>query len=208
MIILIPMDLPAYRRLLREYIREQAQPPDKFSHQPRLYALARSLAESKPYDDDVLYAAAWLHDLGVFTGHRPENLAELARWDNVAYAIREAPGLLQRFGFPTEKIASVLEVIRTHQPAAEPTSFEGELLRDADILEQLGAVGLLRTVSKVGRDTRYPRFSDVLAVLRTNVETLPKKLRLESARAQLEPRVAILRSFLDAAEREAGGIPW
>ena len=49
--------------------RAQANPPDKFSHQPRLHQLARQLAESQPFDDDVLYAAAWLHDLGVFIGH-------------------------------------------------------------------------------------------------------------------------------------------
>jgi HD superfamily phosphodiesterase len=29
-----------------------------------VYNLARQLAEDKAYDDDVLYAAAWLHDLG------------------------------------------------------------------------------------------------------------------------------------------------
>src|SRR5438128_2537096 len=57
-----------YRSAIAEYIRVQAKPPDKFSHQPRLYTLACALAEGKPFDDDVLYAAAWLHDLGVFIG--------------------------------------------------------------------------------------------------------------------------------------------
>jgi uncharacterized protein len=144
-----------YREQLAEYIRRNAQPPDKFSHQPRLYNLARLLAQNRPHDDDVLYAAAWLHDLGVFVGHRPEDPARLAAWDCVAYAMNQAPALLARFGFPDQKIAAVVEVIRTHQPSSEPTSFEGTALRDADILEQLGAVGILRTVSKVGRDTRF-----------------------------------------------------
>ena len=60
-----------------EYIRTQAKPPDKFSHQPRLYQLAKRLAEGRAYDDDVLYAAAWMHDLGVFIGHRPEGPAAI-----------------------------------------------------------------------------------------------------------------------------------
>ncbi|MEY2427998.1 MAG: uncharacterized protein QOJ40_883, partial [Verrucomicrobiota bacterium] len=135
------MTQPGYRAGIADYIRSQAKPPDKFSHQPRLYQLARQVAAEEPFDDDVLYAGAWMHDLGVFIGHRPEELAALAAWDHVAYAMREAPSILQRLGFPPEKIPAVLEVIRTHLPSGKPTGFEGVLLRDADILEQLGAIG-------------------------------------------------------------------
>lgn len=202
------MQADGFRERIREYIRAQAQPPDKFSHQARLYETARRLAEGQPYDDDVVYAAAWLHDLGVFIGHRPEEPAALAAWDCVAYALRQTPALLRQFGFPLEKVPAVVEVIRTHQPSATPTSFEGVLVRDADILEQLGAVGILRTVSKVGRDTRFLRFSDALRVLNRNLETLLSQLRLECARRQAAPRVATLRAFLQAAQSEAGCVEW
>src|ERR1043165_142980 len=113
-----------YRQAIETYIRVNANPPDKYSHQPRLYALATGLAENKPFDDDVLHAAAWLHDIGVFIGHRPEDPAAPAKWDNVAYAIEKTPALLQQFGFPPQKISAVIEVIRTHLPAARPGSFE------------------------------------------------------------------------------------
>lgn len=196
----------SYREALADYITEQAKPLEKLSHQPRLYRLARRLAEDQPYDDEVLYAAAWLHDLGVFIGHRPQDPVKLARWDHVAYAVKQAPGLLKRFGFPAEKIPAVLEVIRNHLPSAVPVSFEAVLLRDADILEQLGAIGILRTVSKVGRDTRFIKFSDALRVLRQNARELPERLRLPSARKLAEPRVRILRAFLEAAK--ADGTEW
>ena len=196
---------PRYRERIREYIRTQAKPPDKFSHQSRLYRIACSLAEGQPFDDDVLYAAVWMHDLGVFIGHRPEDAAALANWENVAYAMKETPGLLRQFGFPEEKIPAVVEVIRTHLPSAKPTSFEGTLMRDADILEQLGAVGILRTVSKIGRDTRFVYFSDALRVLRTNLEKLPSRLQLASARRLAQSRIKLLEEFLNAAEAEAAG---
>jgi uncharacterized protein len=196
------MDQPDYRAAIAEYIRVQAKPPDKFSHQPRLLQLARQLAEGQPFDDDVLYAAAWLHDLGVFIGHRPEDLAALAAWDNVAYAMKETPRVLRQFGFPEAKIPAVVEVIRTHLPSAKPTCIEGVLMRDADILEQLGAIGILRTVSKVGRDTRFVWFGDALRLLRRNVEQLPGQLQLPSARRLAEERVKILKEFLAAAEAE------
>ncbi len=204
------MQPSGFREALREYIQEQARPLDKFSHQARLYALARDIAtqEGQAYDDDVLYAAAWLHDLGVFIGHRPEETEALAKWDHVAYVLRCAPSVLAGLGFPREKMPTVLDVIRTHLPDTEPSSVEGILLRDADILEQLGAVGILRTVSKIGRDTRFVRFSDALAVLRRNLQKLPGMLRLSAARRLAEPRVFSLESFLNAAEVEAAGIEW
>ena len=192
----------SYRHAIAKYIRAEANPPDKFSHQPRLYQLAKQLAQSQPFDDDVLYAAAWLHDIGVFIGHRPEDPAALAKWDNVAYALKEAPGLLQRFGFPAEKIAAVIETIRTHLPSGRPTSFEGTLLRDADILEQLGAVGILRTVCKIGRDTRFTTFEDALRVLQSNAEQLGAQLQLDAARRLAQPRLQILNAFLSAAKNE------
>lgn len=202
------MNQQSYRIAIVEYVRENAKPPDKFSHQDRLYDLARQLAEEEPYDDDVVFAAAWLHDLGVFIGHRPENPAELANWDHLAYALRLAPRILDETGFPANKIEPVLQAIRTHLPSAEPQTFEGLLLRDADILEQLGAVGILRIVSKVGRDTRFVRFADALRVLRKNAEELPAKLQLGSARRLAQPRLEILHGFLNAAETESNHLEW
>jgi uncharacterized protein len=156
----------------------------------------------------VLFAAASLHDLGVFIGHRPRNPAKLATWDHVAYACRRAPGILRRFGFPPGKIARVLEVIRTHLPSETPVSLEGVLLRDADILEQLGAVGVLRVVSKVGRDTRFITFSDALRVLDANLSRLPARLLTAEARRLARPKLKVLGNFLAAARAEASGVKW
>jgi uncharacterized protein len=185
------------------YIREQAKPVDKFSHQERLYALTREVGQGLTYDDDVVFAAAWLHDLGVFIGHRPEELAALASWDMIGYALKRVPELLKGFGFPDQKTALVLDVIREHQPSGNPLQIEGVIIRDADILEQLGAVGILRTVSKIGRDTRFQTFPDALRVLQNNADQLPGALRLPSARELAGPRLQLLRAFLQAAEAES-----
>jgi len=200
------MDQSKYRQAIADYIRHAAQPPDKYSHQPRLYQHAKRLAEGQHYDDDVLYAAAWLHDIGVFIGHRPEDPAALASWDNVRYAVEQVPQLLGQFDFPEEKIAAVVEVIRTHLPTGKPSSMEGLLLRDADILEQLGAIAILRIVSKVGRDTRYPTHGAAVRTLQRNLEELPQRLHLESAQREAKSRVRVLHEFLAAVEEESGGV--
>ena len=193
-----------WREALVAYLRVEARPVEKFGHQPRLYALTRQIGETLVYDDDVVFAACWLHDLGVFVGHRPEDPVELAAWDNTAYAVEKTPGILGGMGFPVEKISLVVEAIRTHQPTGEPGSIEGVILRDADILEQLGAVGILRTVCKVGRDTRFHTLTDAVGALRRAVEVLPGQVRLASARALMEARVTALREFLGAVGVEAG----
>lgn len=196
------MSSPGFRDALPAYIREQAKPVDKFSHQPRLYVLTKEVGAGQTYDDDIVFAAVWLHDLGVFVGHRPEDPAALAKWDNVAYAMQRTPELLKQFGFPAERIPAVVEAIRTHQPQDNPATIEGIILRDADILEQLGAVTVLRTVCKIGRDTRFQIFPDALRVLQKNAETLPGQLKLPAARKLAEPRVQALRAFLEAAEAD------
>jgi uncharacterized protein len=75
-------------------------------------------------------------------------------------------------------------------------------LRDADILEQLGAVGILRTVCKIGRDTRFTTFEDALRVLQSNAEQLGAQLQLDAARRLAQPRLQILNAFLSAAKNE------
>jgi uncharacterized protein len=194
-----------FRLSLAEYVRSQALPVDKLGHQPRLYTLTQLIGEGLSYDDDVVYAAAWLHDLGVFIGHRPEDPVQLSGWDNVTYAMKQAPAALSRCEFPTSKVAQVVEAIRTHQPHLEPTSLEGTILRDADILEQLGAIGILRVVAKIGRDTRYPTFTDAANTLRKALAELPAQLHLESARALAGPKIALLHDFLQQLEHEAHG---
>ncbi len=191
-----------FRPAIEEYIRREAKPVDKFGHQPRLYALTQQIGEELDYDDDVVHAAAWLHDLGVFEGHRPKDIGSLSSWDNVAYAMRRAPEVLQAAGFPVHKIDGVVEAIRTHQPEENPASIEGVVLRDADILEQLGAIAVLRTAAKVGRDTRFPDFASVAGSLKKAVETLPAAIRLESTRALAARRILSLQLFLAALEGE------
>ena len=193
-----------WRQSVVECIRAEARPVDKFGHQPRIYALACRIGAGLEFDDDVLFAAAWMHDLGVFLGHRPQDPEELVRWDPVPYTIARTRDLLAGWGFPLVKLDAVAEAIRTHQPHDQPTKIEGLLLRDADILEQLGAIGAFRALVKVGRDTRYPTFSSVLPVLRKAVEELPARLNFTSAQLLAGPRVSNLNRFIASIEDEAG----
>ena len=77
-------------------------------------------------------------------------------------------------------------------------------LRDADILEQLGAMGVLRTICKVGRDTRFPTFTPAVEALQRALNTLPEAITLPTTKLAAEPRIQLLRSFLLELQSEAG----
>lgn len=192
-----------FRCKIEQFIQQNAHPVDKFTHQPRLYQLACQLATQSnlSFDDDILHAAAWLHDIGVFVGHRPEDPEQLATWDNIAYALRLVPTLLTQWDFPTAKVPSVLNAIATHQPQQQPQTPEAILLHDADLLELLGATGLCRALAKTGRDTRYTTYESVIPVLEQTLK-LPQYLLLESARIMAQDRLLLTQQFLTAAQNE------
>ena len=200
---------PSFRTSIETYIRENALPVDKYSHQPRLYALTLQLAQSADlaYDDDILHAAVWLHDLGVFEGHRPVDPDALSKWDNVAYACEMIPALLTSWRFPAEKIPAVIDAIRQHVVNGRPATPEAILLHDADLLELLGAVGIMRALSKVGRDTRYTTHGSVVKVLESALQ-LPDQLLLPAAKLIVEQKVSVLQMFLTALTNETYGISY
>jgi uncharacterized protein len=200
----IPTIAKPYRAALETFIATHANPTHKFGHQPRLYALTQQIGKGLSYDDDVVFAAVWLHDLGVFIGHRPETEEALKTWNHVAYITEKAPTILKEAAFPEEKIPAVLEAIRTHQPQDTPLTIEATIARDADILEQLGTVGITRTLAKLGSDTRFCTFTEALHALKKQLATLPDQLRLDTSKSLAIPRVEIMRSFIASLETEGG----
>jgi uncharacterized protein len=116
-------------------------------------------------DEDVLAAAAWLHDIG-----RP-----LERTDEVddhdKWATQEVVGLLKPEGLSKSEIEAIQHCIRTHSIRASspsPESIEAKLLFDADKLDATGAVGIARLVCIVGERSgqsgeRYAVIDDLTA---------------------------------------------
>lgn len=195
---------PPYRDFLINLVTRESRPAHKYGHQPRLYELSKVLGAGMTYNDNVVFAAIWLHDLGVFEGNRPSDPTELQRWDHVAYAVRRTVELLPQTDFPHDKIAHVVQVIEEHQPRNTPTSLEAKIVRDADILEQLGAITVLRTAAKLGSDTRFVLFADANSYLRRQLNYLPERLQLPRAKELAVARQRVLGDFLDALEAEAG----
>ena len=89
-------------------------------------------------DEEVLIAAARLHDLGR-DDPRKRGVA------SIRDSVLQAKVLLGQTGIDEKKIAHVAEAISQHdQPRMRPTSLEGRILKDADFLAGMGTTGMLR----------------------------------------------------------------
>jgi uncharacterized protein len=102
-----------------------------YEHSYRLYHLAREIGEGMDYDDEVLHAACFLHDIERMVDH-PRGSSEKAK------------DILTETGFPASRISLVSEAILTHMPGGNARSIEGKLLHDANLLDSIGAVGFAR----------------------------------------------------------------
>ena len=100
-----------WRETVRKFAAEHFKNPAwGYSHSVRDYRLARELAASDHVvlDDDVLYAAAYLHDMAAFP---PWEKADVDHADAAAAIVDT---VLKGTGFPMKKIDAVRGAIRTH----------------------------------------------------------------------------------------------
>lgn len=152
---------PLARRLAVPYY-EAALPAHDSFHANRVRDLGLRLADEldTQVDRDVLAAAAWLHDIG-----RPlERSNEID--DHDVWATAEATDLLRTESVGPDRIEAVKHCIRAHSirsSSPDPETPEAKLLFDADKLDAIGAVGLLRLACIVGE--RSGRAGAAYAVL-------------------------------------------
>jgi uncharacterized protein len=171
-----------------------------FSHVQRDYALAKSLAaaDQVALDDDVIFAAAYLHDMGAFPAW-----AEPKK-DHSDTGAAKIDLVLADTDFPKAKLDAVRAAIRTHMYYRDPVSAEARYLHDADALDWLGAIGVARMLELVDPKGGAPTGPDVIEYIKGNVKAADK-LVTQAGQAQVASRLAEQKAYLDALARETGG---
>lgn len=115
------------------------------AHLDRVWMNAQAI-EDGTGDPHVLMAACYLHDLVNLPKDDPDR----------AFASRKsaeiAGPILENFGFTSEQIKTTQHAIEAHSYSAgiAPQSVEAKVLRDADRLDALGAIGIARTFLVAG----------------------------------------------------------
>jgi uncharacterized protein len=190
-------DAPAVQGAWREQVRRFSEehfknPAWGYSHCQRDYALARELAAADhvALDDDVLYAAAYLHDVAAFP---PWEKAGVDHADEGAAIVDT---VLKGTGFPMAKIEAVRGAIRTHMYERDPVGAEALYLHDADALDWLGAIGVARIFGLVDPAGGKPTGPEVVPMLETNLAKVPTRVLSPAGRARVGKREQELKEYL------------
>jgi uncharacterized protein len=169
-------------------------------HCRRVYALCRQIVEAEKLDadDDILFAAVWLHDIGTFGPYScrsaggPPECAALG-----------AEEMLPEVGFPEEKLPTTLRIIAEHSfEGDDRDTVEAKVLRDADMLEFLGAIGLVRLLSIVEQEDWVPDPRTAISLAIQFNQDLPDKFFFAASRRIAETRVTEAMEFIAALSAE------
>lgn len=172
-----------------------------FSHSVRDYELARDLAreDKVTLDDDVLYAAAYLHDMAAFAPWDREKQGV----DHADEAARIVDTVLANTGFPMSKIDAVRSAIQTHMYQRAPVSNEAKYLHDADALDWLGAIGVTRIVALVDENGGRPDGPAAAKMLADNLAAVPSRVLSPAGQRLAKTRAAELKRFLDELKQQS-----
>jgi uncharacterized protein len=192
-----------WREKIEQYAKAHLDHPAwGVAHARRNYELTKELARRSkmPIDDDAVYAAAYLHDIGAIEGYSKAGVEHMAR------ALELIDPILIDAGFPKEKLPLVHAIVGNHMYFSDPKGQPDEavLFRDADTLDFLGAIGVVRIFALTGKHRWAPDIDGAEATVRKNAAELPAKLTTAAAHAIAAARVAEMNDFLArlTAEKE------
>ena len=178
------------------------QPAWGLSHSVRDYELAKELAAADhvTLDEDVIYAAAYLHDVAAFAPFRKAGV------DHQDAAADIVESMLTGTGFPMAKIDAVRGAIRTHMFERDPVGPEAIYLHDADALDWLGAIGVARIFGLVDPNGGNPDGPAAVKRLENYLAKVPSRVVSNAGKARIAERVRELEQFLRELRAESGDI--
>jgi uncharacterized protein len=180
-----------------------AHPALGWKHCQRVYHLAKELSCHLTLDDEILYVAAMLHDTGKYPVYALPNVDHALRSKGVAM------NLLKKYNLEPDRLNIILEAIEFHMYYSEPgNSDESVYLRDANILDNLGNIGLMKLFSLVGHDELIASPEEALLRMQTFAEALPKKVYSKTGRRIAVKRREEVMRFLAGIKRQTAEYAW
>ncbi len=190
-------------------------PAHGWEHIERVYTLAIYLADKEGADAFIAGMAALLHDLG-----RASQLHDVTR-HHADLSVEQAAEVLAPYQLSTPVQEAIMHAIAAHSfsRGIEPLTLEARVVRDADRLEGLGAIGILRwaitgTILRTPQTRTYnPRdpFGEhhelddrryMLDHFFSKLLNLVDGMSTATGRRLAEERTAFMRVYLDEFRRE------
>ncbi|SFM88422.1 HD domain-containing protein [Thermodesulforhabdus norvegica] len=192
-----------WKQEILSFVEKFEHPAWGVSHFKRVYELSLHLAELQgmKVDEECLFAAAYLHDIGAFEPYKQSGV------DHAERSALIADEILASVGFPMEKTPLVKEIIRGHMFYVDPVDRnEVILFHDADTLEFMGWVGIARLLSIVGLDDWTPDLASAVKLIERFSRELPDRLYTPQAKEMGQTRQAEMLIFLTGLSDETSGL--
>lgn len=165
------------------------------NHSRRLLRLVSIISAGQQYNSDAVWLAAHLHDWGGYPKWAQKDIDHALRSSQIAEAFlaeRECPENLKEL---------VIECIKLHHNRNSTNrSVESILLYDADALDFLGVVGVLRDFSKNAQDLRK-----AFEIAKKRRAKLPGSLYLDRSKEIAVERVGYMDELLARFEQDTWG---
>ncbi len=182
-------------------------PPDPchdFSHTLRVMELAQYIAEIEGGNQEIIYLAALLHDIG-------RSFKESDRSHAIVGA-ELAEEILHEFDYPEDIITEVTRAIAAHSKKAGVycESLEAKILYDADKVDAFGAIGLARLFADgTSRNIPFYKYSaeiekDMCSNIMEYDQQIIDGLYTPTARKMCEERLQFQRLFFQQMAKEIG----
>lgn len=197
-----------------------------FEHILRVMNMAIYLARAEGGDEEIVRAAALLHDIA---RHEEDSLAKDhqasggAETDHAQGSADDARAFLIQHGADENFAERVADAIRSHRfrGTARPETLEAKILFDADKLDSIGALGIARAYAIAGARNQKlfsePKENAVATreqhhASHTPVDEYHVKLKhlrerffTDAAKEIAAPRDAFMREFFEQLTREVKG---
>lgn len=167
------------------------------AHVQRLLRLIDQIGVGMDYNHQAITWAAYLHDWGAFPRFSQPGCEHALRSKQVAET-----EILPRVDLPAEVKAKIIEAIELHdyRDQRPVKTNEALLLREADFLDFLGAIGIAREFAKGPKDLQKS-YNQILK----RRELIKDRFTLPQARLIAEKRLTRMEEFFEALLDESFG---
>src|SRR6266487_6352504 len=201
-----------YEEMQQRYVGFD-DPAHGWEHIERVYRLALYVAEQENADAFIVGMAALMHDMGHLSTDKSRHHADLS--------MSMAGDLLLAYDVSADTREAILHAIAAHSFSLgiEARTLEAKVVRDADRLDSLGAIGILRwaitgAVRRTGETQTYhpdDPFAEwhtlddrryMLDHFFTKLLKLDDTMATQTGHVLAQQRTAFMRAYLDEFRRE------
>ena len=188
-------------------------PSHDMLHIERVVHNALALAQPEQADVWVVMPAAYFHDMVNVPKNDPRRLQASTLSGEAAVAY------LAEIGYPSQYYEAIKHAIAAHSFSAQiaPQTIEAKVVQDADRLDALGAIGMMRCFAVSGQLARpfYNASYPILPATRPmddkqfaldhfyiKLFTLPALMNTKAAQQEAARRLEVMHTFIQALDRE------